>query len=144
MTQTSNACHLPCRCRAKQTRVCVCLCREDRIRNGAKKLSKARATTQQGRLDSFFTVSHTVSATTPAKKAVRLRTLILRSLYPDLVVRRKRKRLATKVSSVRTVLAMKALPKAKPVVARSKNPNSHASQSSSSDAIKSRSELEMR
>ncbi|CAF1355437.1 unnamed protein product [Adineta steineri] len=43
---------------------------EDRIRNGVKKLAKARTTTQQGRLDSFFTVSHTVSATTPnAKKA---------------------------------------------------------------------------
>lgn len=35
---------------------------EDRIRNGAKKLAKARTTTQQGRLDSFFSVSHTVSA----------------------------------------------------------------------------------
>ena len=43
---------------------------EDRIRNGAKKLVKARATTQQGRLDAFFTVSHTVSTTTPTKKLV--------------------------------------------------------------------------
>ncbi|CAF3607870.1 unnamed protein product [Rotaria socialis] len=43
---------------------------EDRIRNGAKKLAKARTTTQQGRLDSFFTVSHNVTTTTPiAKKA---------------------------------------------------------------------------
>ncbi|CAF0898010.1 unnamed protein product [Rotaria sp. Silwood1] len=41
---------------------------EDRIRNGAKKLAKARTTTQQGRLDSFFTVSHTVTATTPTTK----------------------------------------------------------------------------
>ncbi|CAF3188133.1 unnamed protein product [Rotaria socialis] len=41
-----------------------------RIRNGAKKLAKARTTTQQGRLDSFFTVSHNVTTTTPiAKKA---------------------------------------------------------------------------
>ncbi|UJR20801.1 hypothetical protein I4U23_023914 [Adineta vaga] len=37
---------------------------EDRIRNGSKKLTKARATTQQGRLDTFFTVSRTVTATT--------------------------------------------------------------------------------
>jgi hypothetical protein len=44
---------------------------EDRIRNGVKKLAKARTITQQGRLDSFFTVSHTVSTSTPtAKKAV--------------------------------------------------------------------------
>jgi len=43
------------------------------MRNGAKKLAKARTTTQQGRLDSFFTMSHTVSATTPTtKKAVRI------------------------------------------------------------------------
>ena len=41
---------------------------EDRIRNGAKKLAKARTITQQGRLDSFFSISHTVSATT--KKVV--------------------------------------------------------------------------
>jgi hypothetical protein len=48
---------------------------EDRIRNGAKKLAKARTTTQQGRLDSFFTISHTVSSTTPnTKKAVRIHT----------------------------------------------------------------------
>jgi len=45
---------------------------EDRIRNGAKKLAKARTTTQQGRLDSFFTVSHTVSATTPNTKKVEV------------------------------------------------------------------------
>jgi hypothetical protein len=46
---------------------------EDRIRNGAKKLAKARTTTQQGRLDSFFTISHTVTATIPTtKKAVRI------------------------------------------------------------------------
>jgi hypothetical protein len=46
---------------------------EDRIRNGVKKLAKARTITQQGRLDSFFTVSHTVSTSTPtAKKAVRI------------------------------------------------------------------------
>ncbi|CAF3150240.1 unnamed protein product [Rotaria socialis] len=44
--------------------------KEHRIRNGAKKLAKARTTTQQGRLDSFFTVSHNVTTTTPiAKKA---------------------------------------------------------------------------
>jgi hypothetical protein len=46
---------------------------EDRIRNGVKKLAKARTITQQGRLDSFFTVSHTVSTSTPTtKKAVRI------------------------------------------------------------------------
>jgi len=44
---------------------------EDRIRNGSKKLTKARATTQQGRLDTFFSISRTVTTTTPtAKKAV--------------------------------------------------------------------------
>jgi len=41
---------------------------EDRIRNGAKKLAKAQTTTQQGRLDSFFAISHTVSATVPMTK----------------------------------------------------------------------------
>jgi hypothetical protein len=46
---------------------------EDRIRNGSKKLIKARSITQQGRLDSFFTVSHNVTTTTPTtKKAVRI------------------------------------------------------------------------
>jgi flap endonuclease-1 len=46
---------------------------EDRIRNGVKKLIKARTTTQQGRLDSFFSISHTVTATIPnTKKAVRI------------------------------------------------------------------------
>jgi len=40
---------------------------EDRIRNGAKKLSKARSTTQQGRLDSFFSVTRKVTTTTPTK-----------------------------------------------------------------------------
>ncbi|CAF1611092.1 unnamed protein product [Adineta ricciae] len=49
-------------------------CREDRIRNGAKKLAKARMTTQQGRLDTFFTVSHTVSATTPNSKKAEVQT----------------------------------------------------------------------
>ncbi|KAK4884964.1 hypothetical protein RN001_001235 [Aquatica leii] len=39
---------------------------EDRIRNGAKKLMKARGTSTQGRLDSFFTVL----STTPAKRKV--------------------------------------------------------------------------
>lgn len=43
---------------------------EDRIRNGAKKLFKARSTTQQGRLDTFFSVSRTVTATTSASKKV--------------------------------------------------------------------------
>jgi len=37
---------------------------EDRIRNGSKKLAKARSTTQQGRLDTFFSVSRTVTTTT--------------------------------------------------------------------------------
>ncbi|CAF0927364.1 unnamed protein product [Rotaria sordida] len=41
---------------------------DDRIRNGAKKLAKARTITQQGRLDSFFTVSRTVTTTTPTMK----------------------------------------------------------------------------
>lgn len=38
---------------------------EERIRNGAKKLLKARGTTTQGRLDGFFTVV----STTPKRKA---------------------------------------------------------------------------
>lgn len=38
---------------------------EDRVRNGAKKLIKARSGTTQGRLDSFFTFS-----TTPNKRKV--------------------------------------------------------------------------
>ncbi len=43
---------------------------EERIRNGSKKLTKARATTQQGRLDKFFSVSRSITTTTPtAKKA---------------------------------------------------------------------------
>jgi len=50
---------------------CFLFTSEDRIRNGSKKLMKARAITQQGRLDTFFSVSRTVSTTTPiAKKAV--------------------------------------------------------------------------
>lgn len=49
---------------------CFLFFSEDRIRNGAKKLAKARTTTQQGRLDSFFSVSHTVTAS--IKKAVRI------------------------------------------------------------------------
>jgi len=32
---------------------------EDRVRNGSKKLNKARSGTTQGRLDSFFTISST-------------------------------------------------------------------------------------
>ncbi|KAF2883545.1 hypothetical protein ILUMI_22609 [Ignelater luminosus] len=39
---------------------------EERVRNGAKKLMKARGTTTQGRLDGFFTVL----STTPAKRKV--------------------------------------------------------------------------
>lgn len=41
---------------------------EDRIRNGAKKLTKARSGTTQGRLDSFFTVLPS-NNTTPKRKA---------------------------------------------------------------------------
>ncbi|CAF1065121.1 unnamed protein product [Adineta ricciae] len=41
---------------------------EERIRNGSKKLAKARSTTQQGRLDKFFTVSRTVTAKTSSPK----------------------------------------------------------------------------
>ncbi|CAF2403636.1 unnamed protein product [Rotaria sp. Silwood2] len=41
---------------------------EDRIRNGSKKLMKARSTTQQGRLDTFFSVSRTISAAVPTVK----------------------------------------------------------------------------
>lgn len=37
---------------------------EERIRNGAKKLMKARGSSTQGRLDGFFTVL----STTPAKR----------------------------------------------------------------------------
>lgn len=32
---------------------------EDRVRNGSKKLIKARSSTTQGRLDSFFSISST-------------------------------------------------------------------------------------
>ncbi|XP_074645661.1 flap endonuclease 1-like isoform X1 [Tubulanus polymorphus] len=40
---------------------------EDRIRNGAKKLTKAKNTTTQGRLDGFFTVMSTSSSSTKRK-----------------------------------------------------------------------------
>lgn len=49
---------------------------EDRIRNGAKKLMKARGTSTQGRLDSFFTVI----SKTPAKRKVRLLDWLRRNL----------------------------------------------------------------
>lgn len=39
---------------------------EERVRNGCKKLLKARSGSTQGRLDSFFTVL----STTPAKRKV--------------------------------------------------------------------------
>jgi hypothetical protein len=55
---------------------------EDRIRNGSKKLTKARATTQQGRLDTFFSVSRTVTTTkSTAKKTVRELFLIYRKSF---------------------------------------------------------------
>ena len=44
--------------------------REERIRNGSKKLAKSRTTAQQGRLDSFFSITRTVTTTTPKKKSV--------------------------------------------------------------------------
>ncbi|UJR28783.1 hypothetical protein I4U23_010009 [Adineta vaga] len=53
---------------------------EDRIRNGIKKLTKARTTTQQGRLDSFFTISHTVSASTPNSKKAEAQTVANKGL----------------------------------------------------------------
>ncbi|XP_050395210.1 flap endonuclease 1 isoform X1 [Patella vulgata] len=40
---------------------------EDRIRNGIKKISKARSGTTQGRLDNFFTVQSTTSSTKKRK-----------------------------------------------------------------------------
>ncbi|CAF1227880.1 unnamed protein product [Rotaria sordida] len=43
---------------------------EDRIRNGSKKLMKARSTTQQGRLDTFFSVARTISTAVPTVKKV--------------------------------------------------------------------------
>ena len=43
---------------------------EDRIRNGAKKLLKARHSSTQGRLDSFFKVLP--SKTPPTKRKVRI------------------------------------------------------------------------
>lgn len=42
--------------------------REERIRNGSKKLAKARTATQQGRLDSFFKVTRKVTTTTTSPK----------------------------------------------------------------------------
>ncbi|CAF0879203.1 unnamed protein product [Rotaria sp. Silwood1] len=45
-----------------------CYSSEDRIRNGSKKLIKARTTTQQGRLDTFFSVSRTISTAVPTVK----------------------------------------------------------------------------
>jgi hypothetical protein len=42
--------------------------REERIRNGSKKLAKARSTNQQGRLENFFTTSRSVTTTTPKAK----------------------------------------------------------------------------
>lgn len=41
---------------------------EERVRNGAKKLHKARNTSTQGRLDSFFKVLPTKSSPTPKRK----------------------------------------------------------------------------
>lgn len=41
---------------------------EDRVRSGAKKLQKARGTSTQGRLDSFFKVLPSTPSTTPKRK----------------------------------------------------------------------------
>jgi len=41
---------------------------EERIRNGVRKLDKARGTTTQGRLDTFFKVVSTSSTTTKRKE----------------------------------------------------------------------------
>jgi flap endonuclease-1 len=41
---------------------------EDRVRNGAKKLTKARTGTTQGRLESFFKVLPSPSKTTNKRK----------------------------------------------------------------------------
>lgn len=46
---------------------------EDRVRNGAKKLMKARGTTTQARLDGFFTVL----STTPAKRKIESKKVTL-------------------------------------------------------------------
>lgn len=50
---------------------CVCVCSEDRIRNGCKKIVKSRQGSTQGRLDSFFTVTGSLSS----KRKVHVRKL---------------------------------------------------------------------
>lgn len=53
--------------------------REERVRNGSKKLSKARTISQQGRLDSFFSVTRKVKTTTktsPVKKVVTFQMIL--------------------------------------------------------------------
>lgn len=42
--------------------ICVSVCSEDRIRNGCKKILKSRQGSTQGRLDSFFTVTGSLSS----------------------------------------------------------------------------------
>ncbi len=48
--------------------ICNYFYSEDRIRNGSKKLTKARSTTQQGRLDKFFSVARKVTTTKSTTK----------------------------------------------------------------------------
>lgn len=50
---------------------------EERIRNGAKKLAKAKGGATQGRLDSFFKVV----STTPAKRKVSHICMIIIIIY---------------------------------------------------------------
>lgn len=42
--------------------ICVSVRSEDRIRNGCKKILKSRQGSTQGRLDSFFTVTGSLSS----------------------------------------------------------------------------------
>lgn len=59
---------------------------EDRIRNGAKKLFKARNTSTQGRLDSFFKVLST--STTPTKRKVRAFSHFIIVYFVNLILKK--------------------------------------------------------
>lgn len=50
-------------------------CSEERIRNGAKKLGKAKSSSTQGRLDTFFKVLPTIATT--KRKVHHARALLI-------------------------------------------------------------------
>lgn len=49
-------------CRRFNTSYVLCLGSEERIRNGAKKIMKSRQGSTQGRLDTFFTITGSISS----------------------------------------------------------------------------------